>query len=355
MKRFIFFMATLSLIACSKSETLPSSSSSHQPDHATPNSTPTSNLELGRKIYNFRCYYCHGYSGNAQTLAATFLDPKPVDFTNTSPNNLSRDRMLHSIQTGRPGTGMMSFSSVLKPDEIAAVTDFVRHEFMINKAENTRYHTKENGWPNHERYAIAYPFALGQIALDTPWEKLTPDQVTGKQLFMASCVSCHDRANVSNDDILWESHPVSYPRNQFSPGDNQTLPDQARPSIDGMSSASPYLLHDRPPKLDKLTDTERLGESLFQHNCAFCHAADGTARNWIGSFMEPHPRNLTDPIAMHGITRDQLRTVIREGLPNTSMPAWKSVLSEAEIQAIIAYVGRAFHTFAPSASTPNTQ
>lgn len=313
------------------------------------------NLELGRHIYNFRCYYCHGYSGNARTLAATFLSPKPVDFTSIKPDQLSRERMLQSVQAGRPGTGMMSFTSVLQPQEIAAVVDFVRNEFMTNKAENTRYHTKENGWPDHERYAAAYPFALGQIPLDTPWEQLTAEQTTGKQLFLTTCVSCHDRAHVSDEGTYWESRPVSYPRNQFTPGDNQSTPSEKTPAVDGISSASPYLLHDRPPKLDNLTPTERLGESLFQHNCAFCHAADGTARNWIGSFMEPHPRNLTDPVAMHGLTRDQLRTVIREGLPNTSMPAWKSVLSEAEVQAIIAYVGRAFHTFTPQGNASSTQ
>lgn len=354
---FLLALAAVSLGGCSKSEPQTGSDSNVSQPHSSvaANNATSADLELGRRVYNFRCYYCHGYSGNARTLAATFLNPKPRDFTSITPDKLSRERMLHSIQSGRPGTGMMSFASVLKPHEIAAVTDFIRNEFMTNKAENTRYHTKENGWPDHERYAAAYPFALGEIALDTPWEQLTPEQTTGKQLFMATCVSCHDRAHVSDESISWDLRPVSYPRNQFSPGDYPASPAQDKPSVDGMSSASPYLLHDRPPKLDNLTETERLGENLFQHNCAFCHAADGTARNWIGSFMEPHPRNLTDPVAMHGITRDQLRTVIREGLPNTSMPAWKSVLSEAEVQAIIAYVGRAFHPFTPQTKTSSTQ
>jgi cytochrome c oxidase cbb3-type subunit 3 len=42
-----------------------------------------------------------------------------------------------------------------------------------------------------------------------------------------------------------------------------------------------------------------------------------------------------------------LRTVIREGLPGTSMPAWKSVLSEQQVEDIIAYVARAFHPLSP--------
>jgi cytochrome c oxidase cbb3-type subunit 3 len=272
------------------------------------------------------------------------LTPKPVDFTSTSPDALGRERMLQSIQSGRPGTAMMSFANVLQPNEIAAVADFVRHEFMVAKAENTRYHTEANGWFNHQRYAAAFPFALGEIALDTPWEQLTPQQVEGKQLFMASCVSCHDRARVTDKGVLWESRAVSYPRNQVSPGDYpQPLNAKTSPKVDAMTSATPYHLHDLPPKLAGLTETEQRGETLFQQNCAFCHAADGTARNWIGSFMEPHPRDLTKSPVMDGMTRTRLRTVIRDGLAGTSMPAWKSVLSEQQVEDVIAYVGRAFH------------
>jgi len=323
-----------------------------QPGHVGSESTDSQH-ELGRKIYNFRCYYCHGYSGNAKTLAATLVTPKPVDFTNASPDVLVRDRMLRSVQSGRPGTAMMSFSNVLVPDEIAAVVDFIRQEFMISKRENTRYHTEANGWYNHERYAAAFPFTSGEIALDTPWEQLTPQQAEGKRLFMSTCVSCHDRARVNNGEVIWEPRPVSYPRNQYSPGDSIALEkteagkSQSASSLDAMSSASPYLIHDRAPILSGLTATERRGEKLFQQNCAFCHAADGTARNWIGSFMEPHPRNLTSPEAMSGMTKTRLRTVIREGLQGTSMPAWKSVLSEQQVQDVIAYVARAFHPLAP--------
>ncbi len=313
---------------------------------ASSHSTPP-DFELGRKIYNFRCYYCHGYSGNARTLAASFVTPKPRDFTNTPIEELSRERMIVSIQFGRENTAMKSFSSVLKPHEIEAVTDFIRQEFMIAKAENTRYHIEANGWVNHERYAIAYPFALGEIPLDTPWEQLTPQQADGKRLFMSSCVSCHDRAKVIDEGVHWESRPVSYPRNQYSPGDTAGSDPQEASKIDSMASASPYLLHERAPVLEDLSTSERRGEELFQNNCAFCHAADGTARNWIGSFMEPHPRDLTNSEAMSSMTKSRLKAVILNGLTGTSMPAWKSVLSEQQIEDVISYVNRAFHPLSP--------
>ena len=37
--------------------------------------------EAGRRVYNFRCYFCHGYSGDARTLAASMVQPAPRDFT----------------------------------------------------------------------------------------------------------------------------------------------------------------------------------------------------------------------------------------------------------------------------------
>lgn len=321
-------------------------------------SASVSDHELGRRIYNFRCYFCHGYSGNAQTLASTYLEPRPRDFIATSVDQLSREKMLEAVRKGRDGTAMRSFEGILKPAEMAAVTDFVRQEFMVAKAANTRYHTPENGWPNHERYAAAFPFATGKISIDTPAETLTPEQRAGRHLFMSTCVSCHDRSKVNEAGLPWESRPLSYPRNGFVPGDAPpggappaTAASGGTPPVDAITSATPYHLHDKAPLLADLSVQERRGETLFQQNCAFCHAADGTARNWIGSFLEPHPRDLTASAFMSGVTRERLASVIRNGLPGTSMPAWKSVLTESDIQAVIAYISRAFHPLAASPSS----
>jgi cytochrome c oxidase cbb3-type subunit 3 len=109
-----------------------------------------------------------------------------------------------------------------------------------------------------------------------------------------------------------------------------------------VSGASPYGVHDQPVPVEGLNAREQQGEGLFLQNCAFCHAKDGTGRNWIGSFLQPHPRDLTDSQAMAGVNRHRLKQVISEGLPGTTMSAWKQVLSEQEIDAIVAYIDRAF-------------
>ncbi|MBI2307357.1 MAG: c-type cytochrome [Rhodocyclales bacterium] len=294
----------------------------------------------GRAVYNFRCYFCHGYSGNAKTLAATYLNPKPSDFTQADPARVTRELVLATLRHGRPGTAMKSFAGVISEQEMAAVADFVVDEFVTSKAPNTRYHTVENGWPEHERYRAAFPFATGEIPLSRPWESLSPEQAAGKRLYLGACVSCHDRGAPGDDGVAWDSRPLSFPRNNFSLVESMAKPPT---KVDAITSASPYLLHDIPLKVRGLTAQERRGERLFQQNCAFCHGADGTGMNWIGQFMEPHPRNLQDPIFMGSATRESLRRAIREGLPNTSMPAWKSVLREHDIQAIIAYINKALH------------
>lgn len=289
----------------------------------------------GRSVYNFRCYFCHGYSGNAKTVATSFLTPPPADFTSSSETTLPETKIVATLKNGKPGTAMKSFASVLSEAEIKAVARFVFDEFVVRKAANTRYHTAENGWPDHERYRLAFPFATGAIPLTQAWETLSPEQTRGKRLFVDACVSCHDRGTPADQEMVWDARPLSYPRNNFS----FSVPQK----VDATTSASPYALHDIPPKLKRLSRSERKGELLFQSNCAFCHAADGTGKNWIGSFLEPHPRNLRDAGFMSGITRQRFVDAVREGLPNTSMPAWKSVLPSQDIDAVADYVNRAFH------------
>lgn len=302
---------------------------------ALPVAATTSLVEQGRAVYNYRCYFCHGYSGDGNTLAATYLNPKPSNFKQASPELLDVAKIESVLHKGRPGTAMKAFSGIISDSEMTAVATFIVDEFVRRKADNTRYHTVENGWPEHERYRIAFPFAKGEIPLSRPWENLSASEVAGKRLYLASCISCHDRGAAGEDDITWESRPVSYPRNHFSLANP--------PKVDAMTSASPYALHDIPPKIVRMSRQERRGERLFQDNCAFCHGADGSGQNWIGKFMEPPPRDLRSPSFMRQATRETLAHAIREGLPNTSMPAWKSVLGDTEIRAIIAYINRAFH------------
>ena len=346
--------------------------SGEAPPAATPapvarTATNDARHELGRKVWNFRCYFCHGYSGDARTLASTYLSPPPRDFSRTPAAALPAATMVEVIANGKPGTAMKGFAGILSSDEVAAVAAFVQREFIETRAENTRYHTAANGWPDHERHRDAFAFARGDKALETPWDQLDESGQRGKRLFLATCVTCHDHARTDVPGPVWETRALSFPRDAYCTSCHEAAdgsgprptgaPPAGHPPVRNAQAgelrgsrsdssdplAATYRVHDTPPQLERASRVERRGEALFQRDCAFCHAADGSAKSWIGRFLEPHPRDLTDRKAMANMTRERLVQVIEDGLEGTSMPGWKQVLTRAEIDALVAYIHRAFH------------
>ena len=288
----------------------------------------------GEAIYRYYCYQCHGYAGNAQTLASASLEPPPRDFTSVTMDELPIERIVATVLGGRDGTAMVSFASVLDEEDARSVAEYIRQSFMQPERVDARYHSPENGWTDHERYAAAFPFIDGSVPLSVPWESLTADQQRGRRLYESACVSCHDQPNTgASGDTEWELRAVSFPRDHFS--HRESTPDL-------VSGASPYAQHDVPPDPEGLSDLALAGRPLYQHNCAFCHAADGTGRNWIGSFLEPRPRDFTDPEFLLLADTVAMEQRVLHGIPGTSMPAWKDVLESGEIAAIIAYIRESF-------------
>ena len=53
---------------------------------------------------------------------------------------------------------------------------------------------------------------------------------------------------------------------------------------------------------------------------------------------------------MAGMTDERLRKVIENGLPGTTMSAWKAVLGTDDIDAIIAYISKVFYPIQKPAS-----
>ena len=238
--------------------------------------------------------------------------------------------MREVVASGKKNTAMMSFKSLLSSDDIDAVVYFVRKAFMQQKLKNTQYHTEENGWFDHEKYKIAFPFATGEIPIDIKDESLSLEQRKGKQLFLTACISCHDRGKVKNDGAIWEGRPLSWPRNNYSHKIQET--------VDQISSASAYAIHDIKKVYIPTSEAEKRGQEIFQNNCAFCHAPDGSGKHWIGQFIEPHPKNFLQASIRESYTKHELKKIISNGKENTAMPAWRYVLNEQQIEYVISYM-----------------
>jgi cytochrome c oxidase cbb3-type subunit III len=315
--------------------------------------------ERGRAVYNFRCYFCHGYSGDARTVAAGMLAVRPRDFTAARPGELSREQVLAALRHGRPGTAMASFAGTLSPAEMEAVAAFVVAEFVVGRRPNTRYHTAENGWPDHDRFRDAFRFVEEPSTLALPQDQLDEAGRRGRALYRSACVTCHD-AGGGDTAVAWDARPVSYPADGHDcvschdrvrypeRGLERLAPPASYHGAAGLPPAGPggaadlYSRHDRPVQLAGASAVVRRGEILYLKNCAFCHAADGTARHWIGRFLEPHPRDLTDAAFRGRMDRARLVQRIEEGLPGTAMPTWRNVLDGDEIRAIASYMEAAF-------------
>jgi mono/diheme cytochrome c family protein len=89
------------------------------------------NTADGAKVYAENCAICHGDSGDGNTRAQSSLRPPPRNFTTVAAAlELTRERMIHSVTLGRPGTGMMAHKDRLTEAEIEAVVDYIRGKFM---------------------------------------------------------------------------------------------------------------------------------------------------------------------------------------------------------------------------------
>jgi cytochrome c oxidase cbb3-type subunit 3 len=75
------------------------------------------------------------------------------------------------------------------------------------------------------------------------------------------------------------------------------------------------------------------GETLFVMFCASCHGENGRGTAALGA------ADLTDDIWLYADDADTLRDVINKGRSN-EMPAFGSVLTQAEIRALVSYVLR---------------
>src|SRR5262245_24592379 len=86
------------------------------------------------------------------------------------------------------------------------------------------------------------------------------------------------------------------------------------------------------------------GHFVYMKNCVFCHGRRGDGKGEMGLTVRPLPRDFSSGIFKYRSTpagslptNDDLMRTVREGIPDTAMPAFRA-LSPRDVQAVIEYV-----------------
>jgi len=92
------------------------------------------------------------------------------------------------------------------------------------------------------------------------------------------------------------------------------------------------------------------GGQLYRDYCAVCHGAQGRGDGPAAMALNPRPSDFTQHMIPGLHTDGQIFLWIKDGYPNTAMPAWGQRLNEEQIWQLVTYL-RTFGIRAPASGT----
>ena len=143
-------------------------------------------LKHGRQVYETRCLGCHGVKGDGKGRAASFLDPRPRDFTSgvfkfksTPHEALPTDEdMMRVLSLGVLGTSMPSFKLLPEVSKYAVI--------QYLKTFSSAWKVKEN----RKGRIQGAPFPIEDFQVH---KRFMVKAKKGRALFLENCVVCHGR------------------------------------------------------------------------------------------------------------------------------------------------------------------
>jgi cytochrome c oxidase cbb3-type subunit 2 len=203
----------------------------------------------GRVVYERRCIGCHGAGGDGNGAAATFMDPRPRNFTlgvfkfRTTPSgSLPTDGDLYrTLARGVRGTAMPTWHELPEKDRMAVIA-YIK--------------TFSPRWRDEKPEP---PIVIGEPPAPTP-----ALLARGKALYtQAKCAQCHGdggrgdgpSASELQDDLRFRIRPADFTRGQFKGGSD--VRDVYRAMTTGLDGTP------MPSFADSMTDDERWAISYY--------------------------------------------------------------------------------------------
>jgi mono/diheme cytochrome c family protein len=82
------------------------------------------------------------------------------------------------------------------------------------------------------------------------------------------------------------------------------------------------------------------GERVYLERCSACHGEHGDGNGPAAAALDPRPQNFRDAAFWKSRTMAQLKQVVLQGKPGTLMAPFEGVLSDEEIDAVVAYLAQ---------------
>ncbi len=264
-------------------------------------------VERGTEVFEHDCETCHGSRGEGVRNSGPALNTK--EFLAEATDEI----IFNTINDGRPGTSMPAWG-------------------------------QSRGGPYNPQ------MTEDLVAFIRAWEPTAPsieeipylgDPVEGTVLFATTCYACHGIAGEGtaaglrlNDPELLAKYDDDYFRDVIANG----RPERGMPTwgsvlspiqIEDMVTYIRSWENEAPIAMANLGGDATKGEIIFTSTCVVCHGFGGN-----GTTIAP-------PLAEASILDDAelLYDAISEGRLNDGMPNWGQVLSPAEINDVITYLG----------------
>jgi mono/diheme cytochrome c family protein len=79
------------------------------------------------------------------------------------------------------------------------------------------------------------------------------------------------------------------------------------------------------------------GRPIYEKYCLLCHGPQGLGDGPQGQLMKPPAANFRSPESRNKSDAELLK-IIREGHPDSAMTKWAGILSESDMQNVLAYI-----------------